>query len=74
VRKALRYLVLTGLLTITGCSLLERASEPPVAAPNLEIAPPPPVKAEQITAGNARDKARQLHEEIDRDASGYSGK
>jgi hypothetical protein len=54
---------------VGGCTFLEKTPEP-VAAPPLKAAPPPPVRAGDITPSNAREKARQLNDEIDRDIDG----
>jgi len=51
-----------------GCSLWDKT--PPVQAPAIKPAPPPMVRADDVTPANAHAKARALNEELDRDLEG----
>lgn len=56
-------LLTLGLLVATGCTLLGRKHEMPVA-PKLKPVPVL-VRPDEVTPSNARDVARRLNEELD---------
>ena len=59
---------LLATLALSGCTMLDRKTAPAVA-PALK-ADRAPIKPDEVTAANARDKARSLLEELDRDIDG----
>jgi hypothetical protein len=65
-----RLLLCTALVSMTmpGCQFFSNKRE--ASAPPLKVAPPPPVRAEDVNAANAHEKIRVLSDELDRDIDG----
>lgn len=63
-----RWLAMLALVSLVapGCTMLDRTPKAAVA-PKLQSPALPPVMPQEISAGNAREKARSLNEELDRD-------
>jgi hypothetical protein len=61
-------LLIAVLSSLAGCSLFNRSAAP--VAPALKVSDQAPIRAVDITADNARDMARALNDELDRDIDG----
>ena len=64
-----RLFVLLMGLALPGCTLLD-SNRSAAKAPKLNVSSAPAVRPEQVTPTNGFQKARELNEELDRDAEG----
>ena len=67
-RRWLMLALMAGL-PLPGCTLFE-SNKPETQAPKLKVSHVPPVRPDHVTPANALQKARELNEELDRDAEG----
>jgi hypothetical protein len=70
-RRWLLLALLAGL-ALPGCTWLNTNSD--TKAPKLKVADFPAVRPEQVTTANAMQKARDLNEELDREAENGGGR
>jgi hypothetical protein len=61
-------ILMTLFLALSGCTMLDRQPAA-VVAPTLKPVGPA-IRPDEVTPSNARDKARLLNEELDRDMDG----